>query len=287
MDTTFIELCQKTKLSKSERLMADYIINNFESVRLMTSVEVADAVNSSHSSVIRFAKDLGFEGYTDMRNYIRQEFEKSRSEFDVMSVIPSEKLKLSMSKLSRDDLIDVYFEQMIVNIKKTQQMNTRKVLSEASHSLIKSNMKYIVGYRAATSIASLLSIILRDMIPNVFSCDSVALAYADFLIDVKKTDTVIVIGFPRYNKQTIYAAEQAHQAGANIIAITDSVTSPLAKYADHLLLAAIDSAIFANSFTASMCIAELLSTFVAKEIGKENETRLDIINEHISKLEIY
>ena len=96
MDTTFIELCQKTKLSKSERLMADYIINNFESVRLMTSVEVADAVNSSHSSVIRFAKDLGFEGYTDMRNYIRQEFEKSRSEFDVMSVIPSEKLKLSM-----------------------------------------------------------------------------------------------------------------------------------------------------------------------------------------------
>ena len=280
MTSAFQELCRNVKLTKSEKAMAEYILANFREVCFLTSSELADKVNSSHSSVIRFAKDLGFRGYSELQQEIRRQYDSYISSHDEASTIPAEKLSKSLEKLDRDDIAEALRETMRNNIQYTMLNNSHETLEKASEAIINAKMKYIIGYRGCAAITAFLQIILRDTLPGVFAAESKSLNVFDFLLDVSDADAVIIITFPRYNKEALLAAQLAKEAGATVIVMTDKLTAPITEYADHVLLAEVDSLTFFNSQIAPMFLAELLCSYVCRKVGKGNEDKLKLVDKY-------
>lgn len=287
MSNSILELFKSVKLTKGERVIANYIINNMDEISFITSTELAKATRLSHSSIIRFTKDLGFSGFTEFQSYFRETYKRELAKKTKETHIPAEKLQLGFDKLSSSDLPEIIVDSVTNNINQVLILNTNEMFEEASKAFINSDIKYIVGYRGANSVVSFLNIILRDMVPNVFVCDSTTITTADFLVDIKSTDVLIAVTYPRYNKQTLLAIKQAKEAGAKIILFTDNITIPNIESVDYTVLAPVDSITFYNSMSAPLFSAELFSAFVSKEIGNNTKNRLNDINKYLTKTELY
>lgn len=287
MNDKFLELIRDVKLTKAEKILADFIINNFKEVRFMTSMEIAEAVNISHSTVIRFAKDIGYSGYKEFQDDVISEYDKYLKTHKELPNVPSEKLNLNLEKLSKDSVIDAVTDTVRNNIDYVIQNNSSDAYKRTAKTVVNAKHKYIVGYRGCQGIASFLHIILRDSLPGVFGLEGRTTNAFDFLSDIGPEDVLIAVTFPRYNKETMLAVQMAKEAGASVVVITDSVTAPITRYADQLLLASIDSITFFNSQVSAMLVAELLCTYVCKEIGKGNEDRLKKLDFYTSNMELF
>lgn len=287
MTSEFLELCKNVKLTKSEKALADYILANFREVCFLTSTELAEKVGSSHSSVIRFSKDLGFSGYSAFQQEIRRQYDSYLENHSESSTIPVEKLSKSLAKLSVDNIAEALFETVRNNCMLTVLNNSVDAIEAAANAVVNAKMKYIIGHRGCAGVSSFLQIILRDTLPGVFANESNALNAFDFLADIGPDDALIVISFPRYNKQAKLAAQLAHEAGATVIVMTDTPTAPIVEFADHLILTAVDSLTFFNSQVAPMFAAELLCSYICKIIGVENADRLKLVDKYTREMELF
>lgn len=287
MTSAFQELIINTKLTKKERLIADYVLNHFRDICFMTSTELAEALQVSHSSVMRFTKDIGFSGYTEFQKTIRKQYDAYISNHSEVSTIPSVKLSQSLEKLSQNGIVEAVQNSILGNIHSTVLKNPNELFEQASDAIIHSHTKYIVGSRGCTTVSSFLSIMLKDTLPMVFAESYGVMNTFDFLSDISKKDCLIVVSYPRYSKLSYLAAEMAHKAGAAVIVLTDTPTAPLAKFASYLLTASVDSLTFFNSQIPPLFLAETLCTYICKKIGRGNEEKLQLIDRYTSMLELY
>ena len=287
MTSEFLELCKNVKLTKSEKAMADYILANFREVCFLTSTELAEKVGSSHSSVIRFSKDLGFSGFSALQQELRRQYDAYLADHDEVLTVPVEKLGQSLAKLSKDNISEALLDTVRNNLHYTMLNNSNEAMEKAAKVIVDARMKFIVGHRGCAGVASFLQIILRDTLPGVFANESNSLNAFDFLVDINEDDVLIVVSFPRYNKQARLSAQLAHEAGATVIVITDTPTAPIAEYADHIILTAVDSLTFFNSQVAPMFAAEMLCSYVCKIVGANNEERLKLVDKFTREMELF
>lgn len=287
MTSAFQELIVNATLTKKERLIADYVLNHFRDICFMTSTELAETLQISHSSVMRFTKDLGFSGYTEFQKTIREQYNAYITTHSEACTIPTVKLNQSLEKLSQNGIVEAVQNILSNNINATVLHNPNELFEQASEAIIRSHTKYIVGSRGCATISTFLSVILKDTLPMVFAEPSGSMNTFDFLSDIGKKDCLIVVSFPRYSKLSYLAAEMAHKAGATVIVLTDTPTAPLAKFATYLLTASVDSLTFFNSQIPSLFLAETLCTYICKKIGRGNEEKLGLIDRYTSIMELY
>lgn len=286
-DSAFQELIKNAKLTQKERLIANYVLNNFREICFITSTELAEAANTSHSSVMRFTKDLGFSGYPEFQKTIREQYDAFIANHSESSTIPIVKLTQSLEKLSKNSIIDMVQEISLSNIQSVIMHNSGDTFENTSEAIIQSSTKYIIGSRGCATITSFLSVILKDTLPMVFAEPSGSMNTFDFLSDINKKDCLIAISYPRYSKLTYLAAEMAYKAGACVVIFTDTPTAPLAKFATYLFTTSVDSLAFFNSQISALFTAELLCTYICKKIGNQNEEKLRLIDRYTSLVETY
>ena len=281
------EQIQKTKLTKIESQIADYIINNISKFCFMTSTDLAQQLGVSHSSIIRFTRTIGYRGYSDFQRYVRKIYNSQVSEQKQQLAIPAKMLKKKMELIPESSMVTAVTSLAIENIQSVIERNSEKKFENAANVLIESQNKYLVGYRGTQSTISFLSIILKHMLPNVYPSPAPGLNVFDYLSDISSKDSVIIVSFPRYSKICYLAAEMAHKVGAKIIVFTDSPTAPLAKFADYLFTMNISSLTFYNSQAISLICAEILTTIISRKIGISNEYKLELIDGYLTQTELY
>lgn len=143
----------------------------------MTSTELARALSVSHSSVMRFTKDLGFSGYTEFQHVIREQYNAYISSHSQVSTIPTVKLTQSLEKLPKSSIIETVQDITFHNIRSVVMRNSTELFEKASDTIIHSHTKYIVGSRACSVAANFLSINLKDTLPMVFPEPSDSLTF--------------------------------------------------------------------------------------------------------------
>jgi len=281
------ERIQKTTLTKMESQIADYIIDNIGAFCFMTSTELAQTLSVSHSSIIRFTKTLGFQGYSDFQKFVREIYNTQIDEQKYQIAIPSKLLKTKMAHFPDSSIITAVTALAVENIQSILEKNSEETFESAANALIESKNKYLVGYRGTQSTISFLSIILKHMLPNVHPGPAPGLNTFDYLSDISSEDSIIIVSFPRYSKICYLAAEMAHKVGAKVIILTDSPTAPLAKFADFLFTMNVASLTFHNSQAISIICAEILTTIVSHKIGITNESKLELIDSYLTQTELY
>ena len=251
------------KLTKKEKLIADFILDNFAEACFITSTEIAKRIHVSDSSVIRFTRTLGYSGFMEFQRAIRKAYTERMNSVSDNITIPSERLN---SCINRNDTID--FER-------------------AASLIAGSKRKFIVTSRANSCIGDMLLLLLKHLLPDVYETSHPALNVIDHLCDITENDCIVAVSFPRYSEMDFLATQMAYDAGAKIILITDKASSPLAQYATQILTVSVDSNTFFNSYVAVLFTMELLCSFISKKMGYSTEAKLELIDKYLSKVGLF
>lgn len=238
------------KLSKSHRMLANYIQDNYEKAAYMTAARLGKEVGVSESTVVRFANAAGYSGYPEFQSGLQ---ELIKSQLTTVQRIEMEDYysdeEFDMNRVIRKDIDNI---REIIDSVDNSEMN------KAIDSIVGSRKVFIIGLRSSTALAEYLGFYLRVVLEDV---QVISLGISDVfeqLVRIKEGDLLIAITYPRYSKKTIDAVKYAKNQKAEIIAITDSSLSPLQKYADYSLYAKSNMLSFVDSLVAPLSLINAL-----------------------------
>ncbi len=249
-------------LSKGQKVIAKYIMDHYEEAAFMTAAKLGEAVGVSESTVVRFAIEIGFDGYPEFQKMLR-ELVKSK-------LTAIQRIEISSKRIIGDNILKSVLQSDMEKIKLTLEEIDLNSFNNAVESLLNARKIYILGVRSSASLASFLGFYFNLIFDNVRLVHTTSVSEMfEQIIRAQKGDVVVGISFPRYSRRTIKAMQFAKSKEATVIAITDSKDSPIAAHADHVLLARSDMASFADSLVAPLSVINALIVAVGMRRQRE------------------
>jgi DNA-binding MurR/RpiR family transcriptional regulator len=238
------------RLSKGQKLIAEYILKHYDKAAFMTAAKLGTSVGVSESTVVRFANELGFSGYPKLQKAL-QELIKTR-------LTTVQRIELSNDYISEETALKGVLKSDMENIRATLEKINHKNFEEVIDSIFKAKKIYIIGLRSSTALAEFLGFYLNLILDNVKVVGYGISDIFEQMINISEDDLLIGIGFPRYSARTIEALNFAQSRGTKVVALTDSLLSPLAAKADITLIAQSNMASFVDSLVAPMSVINAL-----------------------------
>lgn len=252
------------QLSKSQKIIAEYIINHYDKAAFMTAAKLGNSINISESTVVRFANTLGYDGYPELQSAL-QELIKNK-------LTTVQRLETT-DETDEVSILNNVLKSDIENIKATKEEIDKNSFKEVVDNIFKAKKIYIIGFRSSTAIAEYLGFYLNLILENVILVKPGISDVFEQMLRVNSEDLVIGIGFPRYSKRTLEVMKYAKSQNAKIVAITDSLISPLTEIADEILLAKSNMASFVDSLVAPLSLINALIVSVGiREKDKITDT---------------
>lgn len=247
---------QTAKMSKGHKLIANYILSHYDKAAFMTAQKLGQKVGVSESTVVRFASEMGYDGYPALQRALQN---LMRNKLTAV-----QRIEVTSDHMTRDNVLERVLSLDIERIRKTLEHTSKEDFNNAVDKIINCKAIYIIGARSAAPLASFLNYYFTMIFPNVKLIKNTTTSELfEQVMHIDEKDVIIGISFPRYSKQTAKILEYASNSGANVIAITDSLDSPLAQYADNLLLARSDMASFVDSLVAPLSLINALIAAVS------------------------
>ena len=253
--------------SKSQKLISKYILENYDKAAYMTASRLGATVNVSESTVVRYAIELGFDGYP--------EFQHSLQEIVRTRLTTFQRMEVTNSLIGDGDVLTKVLMSDIEKIKRTLEEIDRQAFNDAVDSIIDAKNIYIIGIGSASVLARALNLSLRMISDNVklVMATSASEIYEQ-IMNINEGDVMVALSFPRYSRRISGAVSFARNSGAHVIAITDSSVSPIAAQASQALYAKSDMASFADSLAAPLSLINALVVAVSRKKQNELTVRL-------------
>lgn len=268
------------KLSKGQKRIASYILEHYEKAAYMTAAKLGALVGVSESTVVRFASELGFEGYPELQHSLQ---ELIRTKLTTL-----QRIEITNDRIGDADLLEKVLVSDIDNIKRTLDRVDRASFNSAVDAMINAKNIYIIGMRSSSAIADFLFFYLNLIFPNVRLVRTTSGSEVfEQILRISKDDVIVGISFPRYSKRIINALEYAKSQSAHVIALTDSAVSPIAAHADDLLLAKSDIASFVDSLVAPLSIINALIVAIGKKKQSEVSATFEKLENIWDEYEVY
>lgn len=266
--------------SKGQKLIANYVTSHYDKAAYLTAAKLGAVVGVSESTVVRFATELGFDGYPAFQHALQEMVRTKLTSF--------QRVEVTNDRIGNGDILSKVLLSDMEKIRHTLDGVNREDFNAAVQSIVCAGKIYIIGARSSATLAGFLGHNLRMIFDNVKLIDTVSGSELfEEIMGVSKNDVMVAISFPRYSKKVINAVDYARNAGAEVIAITDSKTSPIASNASAVLVAESDMASFVDSLVAPLSIINAIVVAVAKEKKDELEVRLRRLEEIWDEYDVY
>lgn len=265
--------------SKSQKKIANYLLENYATAAYMTAAKMSETVGVSESTIVRYATDLGFDGYPELQSALKY---AARSKLTSV-----QRMELLKGRLGEDSLA-ASINSDIESIKKTLAITDKKSFDSFVDALMNANRIYLVGARSSASLAIFMNFYLSILFDNVQVVHTVIGSEAfDQLFRVKQGDVVMGITFPRYSKLTVDVLEFSKRAGATVLGLTDSVRSPIVNTCDITLFADNESDTFVDSLTAPLALINALIHEIGRRDPERTAKRFGILERIWAENEVY
>ena len=267
--------------SKGQRAIAKYILENYDKAAFMTASKLGKTVNVSESTVVRFAAELGFDGYPEMR--------KALQEMIRNCLTSVQRIEVARGLLENQDILTAVLSSDIEQIRLTMDETDRQDFQNAVDAIVKAEHIYIFGLRSSAALASFMGFYFNLLFENVRIVNENSISEVfEQILRIGENDVFIGLSFPRYSKRTIKAMRYAVDRGAKVIGITDNAISPIAKIADIPLYARSDMVSFVDSLVAPLSLVNaLIVATSAKAKGSELITDFARLETMWSEYDIY
>ena len=244
--------------SKGQKRIANFILESYDKAAFMTASRLGKRVGVSESTVVRFAAELGYDGYPDMQRSL-QKMIRNR----LTSV---QRIEVANDRIGDQDLVSMVLQSDVEKIRQTLEELDRESFNHAVDAIVSAKKIYIIGVRSSASIATFLSFYFNLIFDNVVKVSAnTASEVFESLLRVGEGDVVIGVSFPRYSSRTVHAMNFARDRGATTIAITDSEASPLAPICTYTLKARSDMVSFVDSLVAPLSLVNALLVAVSRK----------------------
>ncbi len=265
--------------SKGKRKIGEYLLENYSAASYMTAAKLSETVGISESTIVRYATELGFDGYPELQSALKY---AARSKLNSV-----QRMERAIKRFDGDTL-QKSFNSDIESIRKTLAMTDKKAFDDFVSALINAQRIYIVGARSSASLGIFMNYYLSILFDNVQLVHTVIGSEAyDQLFRVKKGDVVLGITFPRYSKLTLEVLEFSKKAGATVLGITDSIHSPVVKNADITLFAENESDTFVDSLTAPFALVNSILTEIGRRDPERMSSRFAVLEQIWAENEVY
>lgn len=238
------------RLSKGQKIIAQYIMNNYDKAAFMTAAKLGEKVGVSESTVVRFANAIGYIGYPQLQKQL-QEMVKTK-------LTTVQRIEMSSDYTNKDSVLKNILKSDMENIRTTMEEIDVSSFEQAVQGISEAKSIYIIGLRSSTALAEFLGFYLNFIRDNVHVVTYTIGDIFEQLFRIGENDLVIAMGFPRYSARTVKALEFVKSRGARTIAVTDSMLSPLCSHADHTLIAKSNMESFVDSIVAPMSVLNAL-----------------------------
>lgn len=242
-------------MTDSHKKVATYVIHNAEESAFLTLEEMAEKIGVSTTTVIRFARSLGFNGYTAFLEHV-QKYIRAK-------VGLPERLHVTVDNIDHDDLLLQTFNQDIANIQATLQTLSSEKLTATIDMIMSAKTIYVIGLRSSFCLAHYFATALGQIRENVRLIEAVGATYPEEIISVKENDLCIAFSFPRNARVTLEVTRWMKSEGVKVIAVTNSVLSPMSEIADLLLSCEVKGVLFKASPAAPMSLINYIIASVA------------------------
>lgn len=267
-------------MSKGQKLLANYTMENYPKVAFMTASKLGETVGVSESTVVRFANALGFSGYPKFQDAL-QELIKTK-------LTTVERVEMANRDYSTDSkILENVLKADIDNIKETLDTLEEKSYEKAVNTIISANKLYIMGLRSSIYVAKYLGYYLNYILDDVIIVRMDMGEPVEQMIKLGEGDVLIVISFPRYSKKTLQVAEFAKERGAKVIALTDSYNAPTAKISDVIVTVKNNMVSFVDSLVPAFSVANALVIGVAMREKEDIMSYFNELEDIWEKFEIY
>ena len=248
--------------SKGQKKIANFILESYDKAAFMTASRLGKRVGVSESTVVRFAAELGYDGYPDMQKSL-QKMIRNR----LTSV---QRIEVTNDRLGDQDLLSMVLQSDIEKIRQTLEELDRDAFDRAVDAIVAARKIYIIGVRSSAALASFLYFYCNLIFENVALVSAnTSSEIFESLLRVGPGDVVIGVSFPRYSSRTVQAMSFARDRGADTVAITDSEASPLAPICRPTLRARSDMASFVDSLVAPLSLVNALLVAVSQRKNDE------------------
>lgn len=259
--------------SKSQRAIARYLQEHPDEVAFMTASRLGTAVGVSESTVVRFATEIGYSGYPAMQQAVQEMIRNKMTSF--------QRLEMTSRNIPPERLLDAVLGQDIDILRRTREGLNSQDFYDAVDALVGAKRVFVLGAGSSLALATFLAHYLQLIFDNVLLMEATSEAQIlQQMVRVGEGDAIIAISFPRYSKKAAKALKYASSRGMTAIGITDSLLSPLAESASHVLLARSDMVSFVDSLVGPLSVINALIVTVA--IRKKNE--VSGVLEHIESI---
>ena len=269
-------------LSKRQKVVAYYILENWQSVAYKSARTLADELLVSQSTIIRTADELGFNGFPGLQEALQGVINEKVSILSQLELATTEEKKQGTATDEMAKVLSLHE----ANLQKTfRQIDADKVKRVASI-LFDAERVGILGMRSSASIAHCLGFNLSFIRENVqvFNSDYMLIEY---IASIKTTDAFVVASFSRYTVVAVEAAKAAKQKNCKVIAITDNMSSPLIAIADESFIVSTASRHINHSFVAAVAIVDAILTFITRAGQHEARKRLAGVEDQVNSMKIF
>jgi DNA-binding MurR/RpiR family transcriptional regulator len=262
--------------SQSQRFIADYVLRYPVRASAASIEDLSSAAAVSPATLSRFARTLGYAGFSEFRAALA----------DTLQAVlyPVEKLREGFARaLPGAERAAEGLEATMSNMRATTEALTPEVLLGVTEKLILSRDVYVMGFGLSSYLSGYLAHSLSPFLRSVIHATDFggSEVTAGRLMRIGYGDCLVAITLPRYSSDAVQFASFAKQRGAHVVAITDAPVSPIAPFADALLLAEAEHPLLSSCASATMLIVEaLVSSVLASQ--PENVARAEALTEAIA-----
>lgn len=268
------------QMSKGQKLLADYILKNYDKAVFLTAAKLGKVVGVSESTVVRFATQLGYQGYPG--------FQKALEELVRNKLNSIQRMEVTYGRISQSEILASVLQSDIEKIKLTLANMDQNAFELAVDTILNAKRIYVVGIRSCAPLANFLSFYLNLIFDNVTSVHTNSSSEIfEQLIRIGAEDVIIGISFPRYSMRTLKALEFASNRKAKVITLTDSVHSPMNLYSSCNLIARSDMASIVDSLVAPLSVINALVVALCMKKQREVVTTLETLEKIWGEYQVY
>jgi DNA-binding MurR/RpiR family transcriptional regulator len=255
-------------LSPAERKLARVLLASYPIAGLESVARFAERAHVSPPTVTRFITKLGFRGYPEFQETLRQEVQARLSS-------PLTRYRDDQPARGTDSMLSDALEISSNNLKATLDVLSHRDVNEAVELMADVRRRVMVlGGRVSAPLARYLAAQLHLLRPGIGLVDAERSAPAQQLIDMRRGDVLVVFDYRRYQADTIESARVASAQGCNVILFTDPWLSPASGFARQVIVASVDTVGPFDSLVGAMAVVEGVVAAVLSRLGPRAQARM-------------
>jgi DNA-binding MurR/RpiR family transcriptional regulator len=262
-------------LSKRLQQIARYVLDAPNEVALETLAVLAERSGVQPSAIVRFAKTFGYPGASQMQRLFRDGLLSGATALGYGERVRNFNEAINRRGDDGGEVLAEFVEGNVLALQNLGQAIGPDDMAAAVDLIARAETLYVVGFRRAFPVSSYLAYSLQQLGKRTQFVDGVAGLSRQQTQTITPKDLLIAISYQPYSDETLQAVEIAIDRGAKVLAMSDSLVSPIAKNATQVLQVREAEVRAFRSLAASMCLAQaLVIGFAFRTSGQAKRKRV-------------